>query len=115
MKIYQMLYNPDSGHLEAGDYALHAQDEILVMIPDVKAQYRFITVSEDFVTNELYQQRYRPFRRVNLLDSTDYMERTWNSLWTSTRIQYDHIKNRWYLEGFPSVEPNGLFVQLIQY
>lgn len=115
MKIYQMLYNPTSDRLEAGNHTLHAQDEILVMIPDVKAQYRFLTISEKLVVDELCNRGSRPFRRVNLLDSTEYIERTWNSLWTSTRIQYDHSKKCWYLEGFPSVEPSGLFIQLVQY
>ena len=115
MKIYQMIYNPSSDRLEAGEYSLHAQDEILVMIPDMNAQYRFITISEESIINEFYKQRHRPFRGMNLLDSTKHIENTWNSLWSNTRIQYDHIKKRWYLEDFPSVEPSGLFIQLIKY
>ena len=109
--ICQMIYNPESGRLEAGGCVLHAQDEIIVLIPDTKAQYRFVTISEKLVVNELSNQGWRLFPRLNLLDSTEYINRTWNSLWTSTRVQYDHGKKCWYLQGFPDVDPSGLFIR----
>lgn len=111
MKIYQMNYNPESGRLEAGDYTFHTQDEILVLIPDVKAQYRFVTISEELVADLLYQKRYRPFGKINLMDSTEYVNKSWNSMWTSTRIQYNHSEKSWYLEGFPDINPSGLFIR----